>query len=145
MSFRLNSKLAITFLLSLAFLLAFATPSANAMAPDSARRHDHRMIKMRAAAPPVNRQLLGNDPGAIGAGANPPADSSTPSTPSSTPSSPSPSNTPLSSSAAAPSQPILSTSSSVSSPAVSRFPFTWRSSGRLIRQTGQARFVYSEQ
>jgi len=136
MSFRLNGKLAITFLFSLTLLLALASPSsADAMSPESPRRRDHpnlnRMIKMRAAAPPVARQ--GKNSGTVGAAANPPEASSTPSTPSSTPASPSTSDTPQSSSAAPSSQSILSLPSLVSSPAVSRFLSTWRISGKLIR------------
>ena len=136
MSFRLNGKLAITFLFSLALLLALTSPSsANAMSPESPRRRDHpnlnRMIKMRAAVLPVARQ--GNNAGAVGAAANPPEDSSTPSKPSSTPASPSTSDTPQSSSAApAPSaQSISSSPSSVSSPAVSRILYTEKFEGNL--------------
>ena len=128
MSVHLNRKLAITFLFSLALLLALARPSsANAISPDSPSRRDHhnlhRMIKRRVATPPVARQQLGgNDPGgAIGAGANPPEDSSS-ATPSSTPSSPSPSAAQPSSVVA--SATSLSPSSVASSSAVSHFPFT---------------------
>ena len=147
MSFRLNGKLAITFLFSLAVLLALASPSsANAMSPESPSRRDHsnlnRMIKMRAAALPVARQA--NTAVGVGAGTNPPEETSTPSTPSSTPASPSTSNTPQSSSAAPLSQSISSSVSSESSPAVSRFLFTWGISGKLICQNNTARFVYEQ-
>jgi hypothetical protein len=138
MSFRLNRNLAITFLFSLALLLALAgSSSATALSPDSPRRRDHlnlnRMIKIRAPAPPVARQHASNNPAVNAAGANAAEDSSTPSTPSSTPSSPSASNTPQASSAAPASQSVASPSSSVSDPAVSHFPFTWRNLGKLIR------------
>jgi hypothetical protein len=147
MSYSLNGKLAITFLFSLALLLALATPSsANVMSPESPRRRDHpnlnRMIKMRAAALPVARQDKGS--GVVGVGANPLQASSTPSTPSSTPASPSTSNTPQSSSAALPSQSTSSPLSSVSSPVVSCFLFTWRISGKLIRRTNPVRFIYEQ-
>jgi len=133
MSVHLNRKLAITLLFSLALLLALARPSsANALSPDSPSRRDHhnihRMIKRRVANPDVARQLPSD--GAIGAGANPPADSSSPSTPSSTPSSPSPSADQQPSSAAPSSS--SSPSAVASSSAVSHFPFTWRCSGILI-------------
>jgi hypothetical protein len=123
MSFRLNRNLAITFLFSLALLLALAgSSSATALSPDSPRRRDHlnlnRMIKIRAPAPPVARQHASNNPAVNAAGANAAEDSSTPSTPSSTPSSPSASNTPQASSAAPASQSVASPSSSVSDPAV---------------------------
>lgn len=136
MSVHLNRKLVITLLFSLALLLAFARPSsANAISPDSPSRRDHhhlnRMIKRRVATPPVAREISGNDPGgAIGAGANPPEDSSSPSTPSSTSSSPSPSVAQPSSVVA--SSPSLLPSSVAPSSAVSHFPFSWRCSGILI-------------
>jgi hypothetical protein len=131
MSVHLNRKLAITLLFSLALLLAFARPSsANAISPDSPSRRDHhnlnRMIKRRVAAPPVARQITGNNPGgAIGAGANPPEDKSS-STPSSTPSSPSPAAQP--SSLVTSASGLLSSSVALSS-AVSHFPFPWRIQG----------------
>ncbi|KAI0307686.1 hypothetical protein B0F90DRAFT_1813107 [Multifurca ochricompacta] len=90
MVFQLTRKLAITLFFYVTILLFLAgTSSANGISPNSGRRRDHvnlkRMIKIRAPAPPVARQLsLGDGLGAIGAGANPPKDISSTSPSSST-------------------------------------------------------------
>ncbi|KAH9969092.1 hypothetical protein BC827DRAFT_1167669 [Russula dissimulans] len=85
MATQLNRKLTVTFLFSLAVLLVLTAPSsANLVSPDAVHRRDHvnlnRMIKIRAVAPGVARQL---DP-AVNAGDKAAADSASPTTPSTT-------------------------------------------------------------
>jgi|SRR5712671_390177 len=119
MAIQLNRKLAVTFLFSLALLLVLAAPSsANFVSPDSAHRRDHvnlnRMVKIRAVAPGVARQL-GKNPVVINAADKPSADSASSTTSSATSSAPASSDAQQASSA--PNLPQTSSQPASSAPA----------------------------
>ena len=130
MAILLNRNLAITLLLSLVILLALAPPSsANDVSPNVPHRRDHvnlnRMIKKRTPLDllPRQRPAAADRPqaqaGAVGAAADPSTDGVSSPVPSSTPAA-SATQTPETSQSP---QSIPAPVSSVSSSAVSCFPF----------------------
>lgn len=136
MAVQRNRNIAITLLFSLVILLALApSSSANVVSPDVPHRRDHvnlnRMIKRRAPHPLLPRQPAAAQPaddrplaqaGAVGAGADPSTGGVSSAIPSSTPAASATSATQAPETSQSP-QPSSSPVSSVSSSAVSCFPF----------------------